>query len=1575
MESTLLSVTSKAKSALEVTFTHLDAEDTYSVSLEENSTKIWRVSYMEDGTRKELVGRVAKITKYDQQGPVKEYRPGIVDLVLRTTSGYKVTFDTSDDFKAGSVTIDAKDIRSIKDVETVPCPDPGQVPKPIMVPADAFNFIQQIYPDKYMVLDHIPNRLITDKTVNASAMFSGCTMLKMVRPMNTRNMTSMSAMFAKCNNLEEIPMMDTSRVMSMGGMFNDCFSLRTIPTLDTRNVRTFSDMFNGCSNIINLPELNMTSALSAANMFKGCTSLEDVSFTKGTLKIGLDFSDCKLRQDVVLNIIKNLGTPVATKNHMTFDIIPADYIDNKDNYKYKFTVEEYEDYIKPAEAAGWIFEGIICDSNIPELILDFSNYMSKTYPNTYHDMAHVQLPNTSQGTDMSLMFADCYRLMTVPQELVTDSCLNMSGMFLNCQTLIMLPGMNTSKVINMSQFAYGCRELVAVAKMDTSKVTSMKQAFANCYKLNTVPEMDLSSLVDAKDMFFRCNALEQFNIKPLTLHTSLDLSNTALNKQSVLSVLDGCGDIQFGNEVNFTGVKAAKELTKDEYIAHVQPVLDKGWTIKGVKMPDAVEITNFSYYMRDTYPEDYMTMEVCPEIPDTSKAVYVTGMFEGCEAMLAPAQLSLPNVVNADRMFYGCISMVNFYDMPDTNKLVTARGMFYGCSRMIVSPKIDTTGVIDFRDFFNSCQMLTTVSDLDMTAAQYTEDMFYGCSSLKNLSIVPDTLHVSLDVSDTNLTKESLLNTILNLGDPVKGAMFIFHNVEAQNDFTEDDIITYIRPAIEKGWTIECDVPLPIERTDYSWYMRNTFPTVYTTMGIAPELDISKAKYTDHMYDGCSELTRIPGTLDMSNVIHAYGMFNDCFKLTEVTFAPASIKCSMNFSDVPLSKEKVLEVFDCLGEPVDSSAGVVFTNGIYNLTQEEYDNHVVPAIEKGWNVFGIYAPKELATDFTYYLQKTYPETYASINILNMLPDTSEGVNMNYMFAGGASLSMITATFDTSKANTMKGMFENCTSLVSAPQINTASCSDFTRMFYNCQNLIYIPLEMDLTNMTETTRTDIFGGCNKLQYLAIKPGTLACSLNLEDTALEKVAIINILKGLRTLPENTKKTIKFPATEFTVEEYDNVLTAQSKGWIIYGIGQETEPEQISDFTYYMQKTYPDTFTTIVECPNIDTTLANNMTSMFEGCISLTNVVPLNTKAVTSMRSMFSGCLNLASVPELDMANVADANLMFASCFNLTDVKFTAGSLNCSVDFSDTKLSTESIYNILDNLKAIDATQTLTFPDKTLTMEDYDAHVAPAINKGWRIIGLSRQARTNFNDYMRLYYPETYQTLSVVNDLESTSEAITMNGMFKGCVKLIVAPYMITNKVVDMREMFAGCTNLVGVQTLSMVNVDHAEGMFDGCYNLSTVAFTEGSLKVSVDFTDCPLTRQVVLNIIKSASKEPEVGATLRFAKTEVRAVEWDQYIVPAQEAGWTIDGISVYTSDPGGDEELPETGLKVYAADVITDSEHQFVTLEQIANMKAHVEDFEEHVDEFDEHEEFSKAEAQEQDEMYDTLQWQQIPSKE
>ena len=46
MESTLLKVTPMLKNRLEVTFTHLDEQDSYTVDLEENSNTVWKVQYM-----------------------------------------------------------------------------------------------------------------------------------------------------------------------------------------------------------------------------------------------------------------------------------------------------------------------------------------------------------------------------------------------------------------------------------------------------------------------------------------------------------------------------------------------------------------------------------------------------------------------------------------------------------------------------------------------------------------------------------------------------------------------------------------------------------------------------------------------------------------------------------------------------------------------------------------------------------------------------------------------------------------------------------------------------------------------------------------------------------------------------------------------------------------------------------------------------------------------------------------------------------------------------------------------------------------------------------------------------------------------------------------------------------------------------------------------------------------------------------------------------------------------------------------------------------------------------------------
>ena len=1600
MTSNLLKVTHSIKKKLDITFNHLDAKDDYTVSLEENSNKVWKVEYNADGEYKHLTGKVSKINQYEQIGPQKEISPGVVDLILKTRSGCKITFDTSDDFKAGSETVDVSNVRAIAESKYVPCPNPGQdVRKPIIVPVEAFNFIQSIYSDA-ATLTEIPNHLITDKTIDATSMFNGCNALTKIEPLHTRSMTNMNNMFYDCYSLTTIPMMETYKVNAMAGMFANCYALETIPSLDTRNVRTFSHMFKNCGTLIRLPEINMSSAAYADGMFEGCRSLEDVSFTKGSLRIDMDFHDCRLTKEVILNIIKNIGTPLGNKvRHILFDLLPEDKVENVEDYKYVYSVEEYDKFIKPALEAGWIFDGITWDKPVvPELRTDFSRYMAQTYPLTYRDMTFVDLPSTKAATTMQDMFDGCISLLNVPKDFDTSCVLNMSGTFNNCIKIASVPFMDVSKVVNMMGTFFGCNNLVAVPKLHTAKVTCFKNAFANCLKLNTVAELDFTSCVDADSMFTRCPNLEQLFIKPHTLHCSLDVSNTVLNKQSIFSILKATDTINYGNELNFIGVPEASKLTGEEYNTYVKPVIENGWTVKGIAKPVAVKTINFSFYMKNTYPENFMSIIQCPEIPDTTEAVYAVGMFEGCDSLIASAQMYFPKLINADRMFYGCTNILNIFDMRETKKLQSARSMFYACTRMLTSPAINTENVIDFRDMFNSCQMLTVVSELNMEKAEFTDGMFDGCHSLTSVNIKPGTLHASIDFSNTRLTKANLLDIIFNAGFPsAVGNTIRFNNVKAQQEFTEEDIMTYIKPAIDRGWEIECDIPINVIRTDYSWYMKKTLPDVYQTIGVAPEIDIASAKFTDHMYDGCNELTRIPGELDMSNVIHAYGMFKGCSKLTEVHFKADSVHCTLNFEYTAISKANIFELLERVGRPTEANGTLIFNNGTYTLTSDEYNTYVVPAINKGWKIAGIYEPEKLMTDFTDWLVKNYPGTVDTIELVANMPDTSEGTTMVRMFANAPRLKTISATFDTAKCVNMTGMFMNDISLTASPVMDTTNVTNMAHMFDGCTNLVYVQSELNFNGITEETCIDIFKHCFKLQMLAIAPGSLTCDLDLSDTMLDKACILNILKGLMKLPENVTKTITFNDTQFNEQEYSEVERAISKGWTIRGIVKDAGVEYRTDFTNYMRLTYPNTFLTDEVCPEIDTSHATIMQSMFNGCMKLRNVVDLNTSNVTNMNSMFVGCLALKAIPELDMTNVTDTTLMLANCSSLESIKIKAGTLHTNLDLSDCiNLDIDAIYNIIDNLAKTEDGLTLTFARKSLNTTDYNNHVLPAINKGWNIVGLVRELRTNFNNYMKDFYTDTYQTLSVVSDLEPTSAAVTMNAMFEGCAKLAVAPSMQTANVYDMTRMFANCGNLTSVQGLSMRSARDVENMFKNCVSLRMLSFAPGSLRISLDLSDCPLTRQVVVNIISNLSTTPETGARIKFFEnTKLRQTEWTTYVVAAQLNGWSFEGIDVYAVDPGEDPDEPKQ--LVYASEIVTDPEHEFISnkekteiketltthTEHIESIKTNIKEDEQklesfltgHVDDYNQHKEFEKAEAEEQDQIVDTLTWKVLPSAE
>ena len=106
------------------------------------------------------------------------------------------------------------------------------------------------YGTTYDTVVVLPFDLDTSQATSMKFMFTGCSSLVSVPPMNTSNVTNMSSMFDDCSSLVSVPPMNTSNVTNMYGMFKGCLSLTAVPPMNTSNVTNMSGMFSGCSSLI-----------------------------------------------------------------------------------------------------------------------------------------------------------------------------------------------------------------------------------------------------------------------------------------------------------------------------------------------------------------------------------------------------------------------------------------------------------------------------------------------------------------------------------------------------------------------------------------------------------------------------------------------------------------------------------------------------------------------------------------------------------------------------------------------------------------------------------------------------------------------------------------------------------------------------------------------------------------------------------------------------------------------------------------------------------------------------------------------------------------------------------------------------------------------------------------------------------------------------------------------------------------------------------------------------------------------------------------------------------------------------
>lgn len=142
--------------------------------------------------------------------------------------------------------------------------------------------------------------------------------------------------------------------------------------------------------------------------------------------------------------------------------------------------------------------------------------------------------DTSKGTNFAYMFASCIKLTNIPT-LDTSNGVGTAFyfMFKDCLSLTTIPLLNTSKATGFWGMFNGCESLISVPLLDTSKGTTFSSMFYNCKTIKYIPLLDTSKNTIFRYMFYNCSSL--VTIPLLNTSKGEDFSGMFINCSSLTS--------------------------------------------------------------------------------------------------------------------------------------------------------------------------------------------------------------------------------------------------------------------------------------------------------------------------------------------------------------------------------------------------------------------------------------------------------------------------------------------------------------------------------------------------------------------------------------------------------------------------------------------------------------------------------------------------------------------------------------------------------------------------------------------------------------------------------------------------------------------------------------------------------------------------------------------------------------------------------------------------------------------------------------------------------------------------------
>ena len=861
---------------------------------------------------------------------------------------------------------------------------------------------------------------------------------------------------------------------------------------------------------------------------------------------------------------------------------------------------------------------------------------------------------------------------------------------------------------------------------------------------------------------------------------------------------------------------------------------------------------------------------------DTSKVTSMQQMFNGCSSLtsLDLSGWDTSKVTNMYGMFYGCSSLTSL-DVSgfDTSKVTIMNGMFNCCSRLTYldvsgfdtslvtnmagmfenCPSLtsldpsgwDTSKVADMTRMFNNCSALKSldISNFDTSNVVYMIDMFHGCSAL-----------TSLDVSNFDTSNVTSM-----------GGMFY-----KCSSLTSLDVSGFNTSKVEHmyGMFNNCSALKSLDISNFDTSLVAEMPDVFNGCSKLATLkwtnwlksvDLAATKLTSEcIRDLVNNLGKVDSeqTLTLNATLAGY--------LTKTNIIGASIK---NWTLTNVNAIEFINVLStdnltsgdsttktCVIELTESNKHTRFDEVVnaYTACNEVYiyDDGSVTSLGDLFNENNTTAKSKI-TSFGvirgYFVNITnVANMFNSCSALTSLDvselDTSKVTGMGAMFHGCSALTSLDVSgFDTSKAVEMNSMFTNCRKLSSldVSGFDTSMVTNMYDMFHNCYALTSLDVS-GFDTSSVTSMNDMFAGCSKLT-----------SLDVSGFDTSKVTsmtyMFNGCSGLKSLD---------------VSGWDTSMVT-NMGGMFAGCSKLTT----------------------LDVSGFDTSLVTSMGYMFSGCSGLTSldVSGFDTSKVGYMNSMFQNCSGLKSldVSNFDTSLVTSMGSMFHNCFALTSLKWT--NWLKSVDISSTKLTSECIRELVDNLGKVNVPNKLTL-NSTLSGYLETKHAITAEIKNWIItpspsskqyqivpasldlssvsdstvnlcaIELTESNKyTRFDDVVNAYTAcnevYLYSDGAVVdlinlcnNDATHDNNVLftkikkvtfikgyfenvnNMGGMFISCPMLEEADLsgINTSKVTSMTYMFHGCSSLKSLNTSGWdtSSVGDMSCMFYGCYALTSL-----------------------------------------------------------------------------------------------------------------------------------------------------------